>query len=554
MKKRSVIAFVLSLVTLLSLFGACASGDDKKKDDDGKEKVDLTGYVDISEYKIVRSYSASVEMMKKAGYLKSYIKNAMGVEIPVCDDQEKETEHEILFGNTNRKESAAALEKLSQKTSKEAFVIDVVGSKIVINGFSEDDIVLGAKIFVNTYTKDRPSDKHLSIKKGDFTVMKKTEEVLYSDANAVITLERLTDVFVPDISSIDDPKYGKVIKLEHQADEKNNGILLASREPERGLGPWPIYRSRDDGKTWEQLPTLRDKINGGTPGYQPFLYELPEDVGEYKKGTVLFAGCTRIELSSIMLFVQASTDLGESWEGISNITVGGSHAKAGTWDCDGVWEPFLVMENGKLYCFYSDELQNGEGPDHIGGHNQTISYKSTTDLVNWSERKNAVALGKLRPGMAALAKMGNGKWALAYEMAGESGPPVYIKFSDSLEGFDPSEKGVKLQAAGGQGFVSSPALAWTPNGGPCGVLFAAGHANYGGSKGDKCDLFMSFDYGKTFVTIKNPIPMPVNPKLWSGYSPGMYVDKNGDLYYVNNPECMKGLACGKLSFAKIKIY
>jgi hypothetical protein len=176
-------------------------------------------------------------------------------------------------------------------------------------------------------------------------------------------------------------------------------------------------------------------------GYQSYIYELPADVGEFKKGTLIFTGCCHSKKNT-KLPIYTSTDLGKTWTGHGNVAIGNGFNDGG-WSSDGIWEPVVMYENGRLYCFYSDELENGNPSTHAGGHNQRLVYKYTTDMKNWSEIHEMVALDDpaLRPGMVELTRMGNGKWALAYEMVGEKGSPIYLKFAEALDSWIPAEKG-----------------------------------------------------------------------------------------------------------------
>ncbi len=46
----------------------------------------------------------------------------------------------------------------------------------------------------------------------------------------------------------------------------------------------------DQGKTWSLYSSVKDTVNGWGLRYQPYLYELPVDVGEMRAGTILAAG------------------------------------------------------------------------------------------------------------------------------------------------------------------------------------------------------------------------------------------------------------------------
>ena len=551
---QRIVSVLLLLAMLFALFASCSSG---KKKDDKKEPgpTEKDNYMDISEHLILRPYSGSSKVAAAAGLLKEKLIKYTGSDMSMIVDLnvEKESNLEILVGLTNRQASKDAAEKLASVAEKEAFIIDIKDSKIAIIGTSDDDTILAVKYFINNFVKTSPKNNRILLENGDRTILEKTGKILYmSDKMDAIVLDKKTTIFEPEPYYTNEYTYGKIIKLEHQPEEKNNGILFATNENTLG-SPWDLYRSDDDGDTWQTLEKIRDEHNIGLlSGYQSYIYELPEAMGDYPKGTILFAGCS-YGTDKTAIYLTASTDLGKTWTSLGNVVEGGGYNQGG-WSSDGVWEPVLMYENGRLYCCFSDETENGEGEEHIGGHNQKLSYRYTDNLKRWTKTKDMVALGSARPGMIALTKMGNGKWALAFEYC-LNGCPINIKFADTLDSWDASDKGTTIETPEKKRFGSGPAIAWTPNGGDNGTLLLTACTNmnqYTGST--KCDLFISFDYGETFISIDNPIPIKNNSKVRSGYSPGFYVDKNGDVYYVNDPELAPGASCGKLVFAKLKIY
>ena len=389
------------------------------------------------------------------------------------------------------------------------------------------------------------------------TATEESKKILYTtdDLNTVV-LEKLTTIYEP--SNADSKVwtiYAKIIKLEHSTE--HNGTLLATHEQRHGhesdpLYRYPIFRSTDDGDTWEQIALVGDSYNKDPiVGYQPYLFELPEDIGEFKKGTILLGACTRtINPTHTIMVMHYSTDVGKTWKTWGNIDVGGAY-HPDPLKTDGVWEPVFIYEEStkRLYCFYSDETD----PDH----SQKLVYKYTTDMKTWSEKYDAVACENkmLRPGMVALTKMGD-KYALAFELVGMPGGfSIYIKIADSLDDWgDPADYGHLIIAPGNKTMGSGPAIAWTPRGGKCGTLMATAHGMMTGYTHSKCDLFLSFDYGETFVAIDNPSPNMPNENTGSGYSPGFYVDSDGTVYYANDPEAFPGATYEKLVLAKIKVY
>ena len=160
---------------------------------------------------------------------------------------------------------------------------------------------------------------------------------------------------------------------------------------------------------------------------------------------------------------------------------------------------------------------------------------------------------ELRPGMIAITKLGNGKYALAYEMVGESYQPIYLKFANSLDGWIPEETGKIIRSSDGVGLGSAPAIVWTPDGGECGTLIVAGGYMDSASIDYKCDWFISFDYGETFVNVRNPIQIR-NVEGTIGYKPGIFVDESGKIYYVNNPREVGKTRDFRFVFSRIKIY
>ena len=77
------------------------------------------------------------------------------------------------------------------------------------------------------------------------------------------------------------------------------------------------------------------------------------------------------------------------------------------------------------------------------------------------------------------------------------------------------------------------------------MLMASGSSKTG------TDMFLSFDYGNTFVSVDNPIPYVTKDGVRCGYSAGMFVDAKGTVYYVNNTNY--GEKNEKMMFAIIKI-
>lgn len=351
--------------------------------------------------------------------------------------------------------------------------------------------------------------------------------------------ERVSDIFAPEGDGV--CEYPTVIRLEHQKNGENNGMLLATFE--QWGGTYPIFSSADDGRTWEPLGRVTDDYNGYYNEWMPFLYELPADIGEFEEGTVILAATSvtgeGVTDSTVTLY--ESSDLGKTFRAFCNVD------KAGGTDW-GVWEPYLIYEeeSGRLFCFYSD--------DSDPAHSQKLVYKYSTDLVNWSEKSECVACADpdLRPGMVSVAKMGNGEYFMVYEMVGIGGNPIYCKRSAALDDWgDVSDYGTEVSAAG-KTFGSSPYVAWSPAGGKCGTLIVTAKHMLKGASRAGTDLFLSFDYGKTFAPVDNPLPYSFDGHERCGYSPSLFVSRDGsELYYANNPPGSD--SAYRIALAKIRI-
>ncbi len=542
---------ILVIAMMLGSLLACSGKNNDDKNGEKDSETEYSKYIDISEYKIIRSYSGGDYLRNSVVSLKNIIKKNVGVDIPVRVDLDAEpTDKEIIIGGQNKREEAKrAYDYLLSKVDKEAYLITVEGSKIIIVGLSEEDTIMGINHFVREFVEKSPVKGRLALEAKDTKIAEQTGSVIYKNSESkFVVVQRYTTVAVPeDIMRGDEFTYGKIIKLEHQADDKNNGILIATAE-NTSQSPWSIYHSENDGSSWKKVTEIDDTVNPDmNPGYQPYLFELPEDVGEYKKGSIIFSGCSYgAGATKFPIFI--SSDQGKTWTALGNIAVGGAF-NGQTLESEGIWEPVFAYENGKLYCFYSDE----QDPKY----NQRLVYKSTSDLKKWSEPVNVTAYDteKYRPGMVALTKMGNGKWALAYELVGADGNGIRIKQADTLESWDVFSDGKLAYIHGvGRYLGSAPAIAWTPEGGECGTLFLTANHNAAGGSGTTADLYMSYDYGETWTSIRNPINVQRGSGVRCGYSAGMYVDKEGSLYYVNNEVYSEQTKSGKLMFVKIKIF
>ncbi len=110
-----------------------------------------------TEYILVRSSKAPQSITDAFVKLRATIKDKYGIQIKVIDDFEKpgtdpSTRHpfEILVGDTNREESAQAVEAIAYNDT----VIAAVGDRVVISGGNNEAVVRAVDIFIEKYLTD----------------------------------------------------------------------------------------------------------------------------------------------------------------------------------------------------------------------------------------------------------------------------------------------------------------------------------------------------------------------------------------------------------------
>ncbi|KAF9259967.1 Oligoxyloglucan reducing end-specific cellobiohydrolase [Marasmius fiardii PR-910] len=269
--------------------------------------------------------------------------------------------------------------------------------------------------------------------------------------------------------------YARSLLIAQDGADRN--VLLATWENYSPQPPnvwFPVYRSTDLGQTWRPLSNITDTQNGWGLRYQPFLYELPTPIGSFPAGTIIAAGNSiPQDLSQTRIDVYASTDKGRTWKFVSHVASGG-RANPVNGETP-VWEPFFLTYQGQLVIYYSDQRDPS-------AHGQKLVHQVTTNLINWGPVVDDVADANPsdRPGMTTIAQLPNGKYILTYEYGGapEINFAVYYRISDSPLTFA-SATGHNIKAATGQQTQSSPVVVWTPFGGTNGTIVVSAN-NSGG--------------------------------------------------------------------------
>ena len=181
-----------------------------------------------------------------------------------------------------------------------------------------------------------------------------------------------------------------------------------------------------------------------------------------------------------------------------------------------------------------------EAGDKNGDAAQKLVYKYSTDMKTWVGQDGKTGVTDepiivancdqydVRPGMISIAKMGNGEYFMTYEICNLNGCPIYYRKSTSISDWpNKGDLGTEIVSVDGKKLNSAPWCAWTPSGGECGTLFVIG---------DRKTLFISFDYGETFISITNPMYEGQSGSEKESYSPFLGFGSDPTLlYYVDNP-------------------
>ncbi|KAM0208078.1 hypothetical protein ACHAQD_011780 [Fusarium lateritium] len=228
--------------------------------------------------------------------------------------------------------------------------------------------------------------------------------------------------------------YARSIQLQDKS------ILATFENYEKEPPTFPIYKSADFGRSWDQISEVVDTHREFGMRWQPHFYILPRAVGDYPAGTLLVVGnVVPDDFSSTNIDIYASRDDGVNWEFVSSVASGGPPDIANGKPC--VWEPHLLYYDGQVVVYYADQRDPA--------HGQKVAHQLSSDLVNWSDVINDAAESdyNLRPGMPAVAKLGNDKWILAYELVNFQNGPIFAKIANSPLDFN-DVQGVQVIANG----------------------------------------------------------------------------------------------------------
>ncbi|MBZ6372274.1 MAG: family 16 glycoside hydrolase [Rhodoglobus sp.] len=332
-------------------------------------------------------------------------------------------------------------------------------------------------------------------------------------------------------TGLENNDYPRIIRLAASADTSKRGDLLVMYSiNDTGVRTHSVVkRSTDNGATWTTISTLYSP----TPGWGIYfgsMYELPVAAGGLPAGTIIAAGNAWDNVNWGFQEVQTfiSTDYGVTWTQRGNCTTkSGSPSAVAT----GLWEPEIILNaDGKLACHFSDERLRSSGY-----YQKLVMVTSTDGGVTWGSQVDTVAIGdsSSRPGMPVVRKLGNGTYAMAFELCRDSVGNadqtcrVYLKTSpDGANWGSASSLGSLVQTPDGRQLLHTPGLAWTPSGGPNGTLIIAGQRVVTGSDGPT--TVVRPETGRVVFTNTNN-----GSGTWNVLSAPVTIDPTGD--YNNGP-------------------
>ncbi|MGW0332879.1 RICIN domain-containing protein [Streptomyces sp. NPDC003011] len=353
----------------------------------------------------------------------------------------------------------------------------------------------------------------------------------------------------------------------------------------------PVYKSDDHGTSWQPLSEVKApaylssdaKYAKYTSNWtNPYLYTLPQDVGNLKQGTLLLASVVSGDdyyykehkaadpnwtpsndgdRKDLAIALYSSTDEGATWKVVNIVATGGwQGGSAGatgqnianantTKQVDPLWEPYLMVYKGKLVCYYSDEN------DYIGfnattgvptldpandtatdSHGQILAHKTWDGAsAAWSAPVVDVAgltqnmgggkteIGGGRPGMTNVVRTTDGKWMLPFEYWAGGANTRYVLADNPLEFYRGSATGTDVASLP----VDSGSRPLARNGSPVIIRLPGGSLVYNAAGSGNVWVNESGRSDGTWKEYQTTSP--------AGYSRNLqYVEGTGRIAILNN--------------------
>ena len=169
MKLTRILCALLAMLMLLSCMSCdkqppneedppVQEGDDNKEPEQQNKNVLSIIKDGVSEYALIRSENAKSGVRTVFSSLNEAILAQTGTKLKIDTDWAEKSDKEILIGNTNREESAKALQDLQdmlilEELVGDGFMIRVKKGKVIIVGTNDEATVRGVEYFIENYLK-----------------------------------------------------------------------------------------------------------------------------------------------------------------------------------------------------------------------------------------------------------------------------------------------------------------------------------------------------------------------------------------------------------------
>ncbi|MBQ8208865.1 MAG: acetylxylan esterase [Clostridia bacterium] len=352
MKTRKILFSAFFLLLAVTMLFSC--GKETGKDEESGIKAP-----DYFEFTIIRGDTSANEVSSAAVTLQKALEAASGREVKLGTDYTgftKETEFEILIGITKREAS-----KNYSKLSPKSFVIDYVGSKIVIIGGTNADTVEAVNYFIENYLED--SENAITLASGEkYEYAFDYPDLIVNGKNmseyTIVNTDRFASDFLAELRDRIESVFGYEMPLTDSAKEKN---LFVSIDESLGEGKYKNYAdgdalyitgadgvalgsafdefvkliptSAEEGETVEidisvqgrTEPSILEDIEANTNTAKYFIVNTDKDALDYKVGETIKFDIMMVsgdELRSCPLFKWTISP--EGGEAVSGVSSGGT--------------------------------------------------------------------------------------------------------------------------------------------------------------------------------------------------------------------------------------
>ncbi|KAF5614594.1 uncharacterized protein FTJAE_13688 [Fusarium tjaetaba] len=197
------------------------------------------------------------------------------------------------------------------------------------------------------------------------------------------------------------------------------------------------------------LARVEDQVNGWGNWYQPFSAPCPRTLADTARAQFCSLVFLPLAISPRPILFSMFVSSIVYCPGPETVAKGDK----------AVWEPFLMMDDDQLICYYSTQVDPK--------CNQKLSHKTTKDLRDWSVEVDDVAFPNTdkRPEMAVVAYSPvSKKYAMTLEHCGSpltGGCPVYYKASSDPLDFASATEQPIIPYNGGINPNRNPRVIWT---------------------------------------------------------------------------------------------